>query len=43
MAVALHKKQEMLLILTITVRQIIPVFALAIKNSQILMFSSITF
>ena len=36
-------KQEMLHILTIAVRQIIYAFTLAIKNSQILMFSSITF
>ena len=33
----------MLHILTIAVRQIIDAFALAIKNSQILMFSTITF
>ena len=36
-------KQEMLHIFTIAVRQIIYTFALAIENSQILMFSRITF
>ena len=36
-------KQEMLHILTIVVRQYIHAFALAIKNSQILMFSGIVF
>ena len=39
----MNEKQEMLHILTIAVRQIIYAFALAIKNSQILMFSRITF
>ena len=37
------KQQEMLHILTIAVRQIMHAFALAIKNSQILIFSRITF
>ena len=37
------KKQEMMHILTIAVRQIIHAFALAIKNSKILMFSRIAF
>ena len=36
-------QEKMLHILTIVVRQITHVFVLAIKNSQILMFSRITF
>ena len=40
--IPLKLKQEMMHILTITVRQIVHAFALAIKNSQILMFSRIT-
>ena len=38
-----EKKQEMLHILIIAVRQIIYAFASAIRNSQILMFSKIAF
>ena len=35
-------KQEMLPILTIVVRQIVRAFSLALKNTQILIFSRIT-